>query len=130
LQKSLAEVQRRRGQAEDWIPIVVAAIHDPSRGAAAGAALERAAAAGQLDRLLHLGALVLSHHHEQALRLLRSHPTLRSRELEFIYSREATELRRLPGFGEMATQFGLDAYWGHVGWPAGCARAAGVIRCR
>ncbi|HEX9706754.1 MAG TPA: winged helix-turn-helix domain-containing protein [Steroidobacteraceae bacterium] len=129
LQKALAEVQRRRGQAEDWIPVVVAAISDPSRGWAADAALERAAAAGQLDRLLHLGALVVSHQNEEALRLLRSHATLRSRELEFIFSREAVELRRLAGFDQVVKQFGLDTYWDKVGWPAGCVRSAGTVRC-
>jgi len=60
---------------------------------------------------------------------LRSHATLRSRELEFIFSREAVELRRLAGFDQVVKQFGLDTYWDKVGWPAGCVRSAGTVRC-
>lgn len=129
LQEALREVQRQRGQADDWIPIAVAAIRDPGRGEAAGSAMERAAAAGQIDKLLHFGALVLVRQNERALQLLLSQPRLRTREMEFIFSREATELRRLTSFGQVVTQFGLDAYWDRFGWPSECARAAGSISC-
>jgi len=130
LQQTLSDVQRRRGQAGDWVPTVVSAIRDPASGPAAGAALERAAAAGQLDRSLHLGALVLANQNERALRLLQSHQSLRSRELEFLFSREAIGLRRLADFDEVVTRFGLDTYWDFAGWPAQCARIEGAIRCR
>jgi TolB-like protein/DNA-binding winged helix-turn-helix (wHTH) protein/Tfp pilus assembly protein PilF len=129
LQEVLREVQRRRGQADDWIPVAVAAIHDPGRADDAGTAMEHAAAAGQIDRLLHLGALVLVRQNERALQLLLSQPRLRTREMEFVFSREATELRRMTSFGQVVTQFGLDAYWDRFGWPPECARVTGSISC-
>jgi TolB-like protein/DNA-binding winged helix-turn-helix (wHTH) protein len=130
LEQVLGDVQRRRGQSGDWVPIVVSAIRDPAHGPAAGIALERAAAANQLDRSLYLGALVLANQNERALRLLRSHQTLRSRELEFLLSNEATGLRRLAGFDQVVTRFGLDDYWDLAGWPTHCARVEAIIRCR
>src|SRR5262245_10816481 len=57
LEQTLRSLQRRRGQADDWVTPAIAAVRDPSRGEAAEAALERAAAANQIDGLLHFGAL-------------------------------------------------------------------------
>ena len=130
LGKALQAVQQRRGQSEDWVRPVISAIGAPARGAAAEAALERAAAAGQVDALLHFGALVLTGRNERALQWLLARPRLRTRELEFtLRAREAAGLRRLPGFGEVATRFGLDAYWDQFGWPAACARLEVTITC-
>jgi len=130
LRDTLREVQRQRGQADDWVPIAVSALEDPRRGPAAGAAIDRAAAAGQLDELVHLGALVFARQNERALRLLLSRATLRTLELEFLWSREAAELRRLPGFSQAVARFGLAAYWDQVGWPPECRRVAGSVACR
>jgi tetratricopeptide (TPR) repeat protein len=130
LREALLAVQRRRGQSVDWVPIAVSAIEDPRHGAAAGSAIERAAAAGRLDELMHLGTLVLTQQNERALKLLLSRPTLRTRELEFLLSREATGLRQLPGFSQVVTRFRLDTYWDRFGWPPECQRAAGTISCR
>jgi TolB-like protein/DNA-binding winged helix-turn-helix (wHTH) protein len=129
LRDALLQVQRRRGQASDWVPAVVAAIEDPRHGAAAGAAIDRAATARQLDELMHLGALVLVRQHGRALRLLQSRPTLRTLELEFLWSREAAHLRQQPGFSLVVTRFGLAAFWDQAGWPPECARAGESIRC-
>ncbi len=129
LQKSLIAVQRRRGQPEDWVPVTIAAMHDPRQGSAAGSAIERAAATGRLDELMHLGALVLTHQNELALRLVLSRPTLRTRELEFLLSPEAAGLRQQPGFSEVVTKFRLDAFWDRFGWPSQCQRSAGAISC-
>jgi TolB-like protein/DNA-binding winged helix-turn-helix (wHTH) protein len=130
LRQALQEVQRRRRQAEDWIPLAVAAMQDPARGREAGSAIAAAAAAGQLEELLQLGALVLVRDDERALALLQSRRTLRTKELEFLLSREAAGLRQLPGFGPLVAGLGLDAYWDRVGWPAQCARLEQGIRCR
>lgn len=130
LREALLAVQRRRGQSVDWVPIAVSAIEDPRHGTAAGSAIERAAATGRLDELMHLGALVLTQQNELAMKLLMSRPTLRTRELEFLLSREATGLRQLPGFSKVVTKFRLDTYWDRFGWPPECARAAGSISCR
>ena len=129
LQKSLIELQRHRAQSEDWVPVAISAIRDPSHGAAAGSAIERAAANGRLDELMHLGALVLTQQNEFALKLLLARSSLRTRELEFLFSREAAGLRQLPGFGEVVARFRLDAYWDRFGWPPECQRAPGTIRC-
>ncbi len=129
LQKSLVAVQRRRGQPDDWVPVTVSAIRDPGRGAAAGTAIERAAATGQLDELMQLGALVLTQQNERALKFLLSRATLRTRELEFLLSHEAAGLRQLPRFSEVVTRFRLDAFWDRFGWPSQCQRTAGSISC-
>jgi TolB-like protein/DNA-binding winged helix-turn-helix (wHTH) protein len=131
LEQALREAQRRRGQSDDWVGAAIAAVRDPARGAAAEAALERAESANQVDGLLHFGALVLAGRDERALRWLLERPRLRTRELEFtLLAREAAGLRRLPGFAQVVTRFGLDTYWDQHGWPAQCARTAGVIACR
>jgi TolB-like protein/DNA-binding winged helix-turn-helix (wHTH) protein/tetratricopeptide (TPR) repeat protein len=130
LEQALRDVQRQRGQSDAWVAAAVAALEDPARGAAAEAALEKAAVAGEVDGLMHFGALVLAGRDERALRWLLERPRLRTRELEFaMYAREADGLRRLPGFHRLATQFGLDGYWDRYGWPPQCARAGGSIRC-
>jgi hypothetical protein len=105
-------------------------MQDPARGREAGSAIAAAAAAGQLEELLQLGALVLVRDDERALALLQSRRTLRTKELEFLLSREAAGLRQLPGFGPLVAGLGLDAYWDRVGWPAQCARLEQGIRCR
>lgn len=131
LEKALHELQERRGQSREWIGPVIAALENPRHGAAAEAALEQAAAAGQVDALLHFGALALTGRHERALRWLLERPRLHTRELEFtLAAREAAPLRRLPGFGAVVTRFGLDAYWDRFGWPAACSRTGGAIACR
>jgi tetratricopeptide (TPR) repeat protein len=130
LEQVLRDVQRQRGQSDAWVAAAVAALEDPARGAAAEAALEKAAAADEIDGLMHFGALVLAGRDERALRWLMERPRLRTRELEFaMYAREADGLRQLPGFHRLATRFGLDAYWDRYGWPPQCARAAGSIHC-
>jgi TolB-like protein/DNA-binding winged helix-turn-helix (wHTH) protein len=130
LEQILRDVQRRRGQSDDWVSAAVAAVRDPSRGAAAEAALERAGDANQIDGLLHFGALVLAQRHERALRWLLERPRLRTRELEFtLLARESAGLRALPEFGSVITRFGLDRYWDQYGWPKACARAGGAIAC-
>ncbi|MGB5131984.1 MAG: hypothetical protein WBO00_05180, partial [Steroidobacteraceae bacterium] len=96
---------------------------------AAGTAIERAAATGRLDELMHLGALVLTQQNGLALKLLLSRATLRTRELEFLLSREATSLRQQAGFSQVVTKFRLDTYWDRFGWPRECARAGGSISC-
>jgi len=131
LENSLRELQRRRGQSDAWVAAAIAAVRDPARGPAAEAAMERAAATGQIDVLLHFGALVLAGRHERALQWMFERPRLRTRELEFaLRSREAEGLRRLPEFGQAVTKFGLDGYWDRYGWPESCERAVGVIRCQ
>ena len=130
LETALRTVQQRRGQSEDWVSPVIAALEDPRRGAAAQAAMERAAAAGQIDAVLHFGALVLTARNDRALQWLLERPRLRTRELEFtLVSREAAGLRRLPGFGQVVTRFGLDAYWDRFGWPDACARVRETVTC-
>ena len=130
LETALRTVQQRRGQSADWVRPVIAAIEDPRRGAAAQAAMERAAAAGQIDAVLHFGALVLTARNDRALQWLLERPRLRTRELEFtLGSREAAGLRRLPGFGQVVTRFGLDAYWDRFGWPDACARVQETVTC-
>ena len=130
LEAALREAQRRRGQSDDWVPVTLSAIQDRARGDAAEAAMERAAGAGQIDGLMHFGALVLAHRHERALQWLLARPILRTRELEFaLASREAAGMRRLPAFGQVVTQFGLDLYWDRDGWPPQCERTADKIVC-
>lgn len=130
LEEALLNVQRRRGQPVDWVSVAVSAIQDGRQGNAAEAALERAAESGQIDGLMHFGALVLAQRNERSLQWLLARPGLRTRELEFtLSSREAAGLRRLPGFQQVVTQFGLDAYWDRFGWPSQCSRAADAIRC-
>ena len=130
LEQALRDMQRRRGQSDDWVAAVIAALRNPAKGATAEAALERAADAKQVDGLLHFGALVLGQRHERALRWLLERPRVRTQELEFtLLAREAAGLRRLPDFHKVVTRFGLDDYWDRYGWPAQCGRSAGVIAC-
>jgi hypothetical protein len=130
LEQALRELQRRRGLSDDWVPATITALRDPAKGAAAEAALERAAAAKQIDGLMFYGALVLSQRYDRALRWLLGRPRIRAQELEFtLLSREAAGLRRLPDFHRVVTRFGLDDYWDRYGWPAQCGRSAGVIAC-
>ena len=92
LEQALRELQHRRGQSDDWVSAVIAVLRDPTEGAAAEAALERAAGANQIDGLLHFGALVLGQRHERALRRLLERPRLHTQELEFtLLAREATD---------------------------------------
>jgi TolB-like protein/DNA-binding winged helix-turn-helix (wHTH) protein len=131
LESALRAEQQRRGHSEAWIGPAVAALADPRLGADAESALEDAAGAGQIDPLLHFGALVLIGRNERALRWLRERPQLRTRELEFsLAAREAGRLRQLPAFGEVMKRHGLDSYWDRFGWPPVCARSGGVIACR
>ena len=129
LQQGMIEIQRRRGQPEDWVPAAVTAIRDPTRGAAAGIAIERAAATRTLDELVHLGALVLTRQDASAVELLLSRPRLRTGEAELLWSREAAGLRGHPDFGQVVSKFRLDAYWDRFGWPPECRRAADSIAC-
>lgn len=131
VERALRDAQQRRGQSGEWVGAAMAAVKDPARGAAAEAALERAASAGQIDGVLHFGALVLAGRNERALRWLLDRPRMRTRELEFtLLAREAAGLRSLPDFPEVVTRFGLDAYWDQHGWPAACARAGQAISCQ
>jgi TolB-like protein/DNA-binding winged helix-turn-helix (wHTH) protein len=131
LEQALRELQRRRGQSDDWVSAVIAVLRDPAEGAAAEAALERAAAANQIDDLLHFGALALGQRHERALSWLLERPRLHTQELEFtLLAPETAGLRRLPDFQQVVTQFGLDNYWDHYGWPAQCARSGKDILCQ
>lgn len=131
LETALREVQKLRRQADAWVPVVVSAIGERATGEAAEAAMESAARSGQIDGLLHFGALVLAGRNERALQWLLGRERLRTGELEFtLASREAADLRRLPEFGQVITRFGLDAYWDRFGWPEQCGRTAEAIRCR
>ena len=130
LERALRDVQHRRGQADDWVGPTVAALRNPAQGAAAEAAMEQAMTAGQIDSLLHFGALVLVGRDQRALQWLLDRPRLRTRELEFaLASREAERLRHLPEFSRVLTRFGIDGYWDRFGWPAQCAREGESIRC-
>jgi TolB-like protein/DNA-binding winged helix-turn-helix (wHTH) protein len=49
---------------------------------------------------------------------------------EFLFSREASSVRKSPRFGELVHALELDRYWDQFGWPAACKKAANeTIAC-
>jgi len=126
----LEAIQTRLAGSTDWVRAFVSAQEDAGRRTAAVEALAEAARAGGIKPRLLFGAWVYLGEYDQAMEVanaLLSDPA--NFDVEFLFAREAVGIRQHAGFGELVSAIGLDSHWDAYGWPAGCERHEGRVRC-
>jgi TolB-like protein/DNA-binding winged helix-turn-helix (wHTH) protein len=127
----LLDLQKLFARATDWIDPFIAALRDPTGRPAARAAVARAARERGISPRYLFGAWVYLGDADAAMdvafELLHQPDEL---DVEFLFARETSILRRHPRFGELVAAIGLDRYWDQFGWPAMCARRGHAIECR
>jgi tetratricopeptide (TPR) repeat protein len=119
----LTSMQAMQGAPAEWIEPMLAALEDTALLGPAVHAVEAAAAVGGIERRFLFGVWVYLGEHDRAIDLaMQAAAAQRVVDSEFLFAREARELRRHPRFGELLTSVGLDRYWDAVGWPSWCDR--------
>jgi TolB-like protein/DNA-binding winged helix-turn-helix (wHTH) protein len=119
----LTSMQAMQGAPAEWIEPMLAALGDAALLGLAVHAVEAAAAVGGIEPRLLFGVWVYLGEHDRAIDLaVQAAAARRVIDVEFLFAREAGELRRHPRFGELLTLVGLDRYWDAVGWPSWCDR--------
>lgn len=129
LTRAFIDMQRGRRQSDEWVPAVVDAIRDRASVAATAELIENAYSTGQMGWTVYIGTLVLTGHPERALRAFPSRPNSSTNDFEFLFAREARELRQHADFPRLIAELGIDEYWDRYGWPPGIRRTAGSIEC-
>jgi DNA-binding winged helix-turn-helix (wHTH) protein/TolB-like protein/tetratricopeptide (TPR) repeat protein len=113
-----------------WIDPTIDGYRHPSLRPAAIALLDRALQSGGISARLYFGAMVLLESPERALRSFATLANRSANDLEFLFSKDATAVRRDPAFGQFVRTLGIDAYWDRFGWPGACRRNGAGIECR
>jgi TolB-like protein/DNA-binding winged helix-turn-helix (wHTH) protein/Tfp pilus assembly protein PilF len=126
----LIGVQTMFAKPTAWVDPLLDALADAARRPQAVEALARAAQARDIPPKYLFGAWLYVGEPERALeaalRLVNDRPSF---NVEFVFSREARELRRHPRFGELVRAIGLHRYWDQFGWPEMCRESADEIVC-
>jgi len=127
----LVDLQKLFARATEWIDPFIAAQRDPAARPAAREAVARAARERGISPKYLFGAWVYLGEADAAMdvafELLHEPPEF---DVEFLFARETSILRRHPRFGELVATVGLDRYWDRFGWPSMCARRGPTIECR
>ncbi len=127
----LIDLQKLFARATEWIDPFIAALRDPAGRPAAREAVARAARERGISLKYLFGAWVYLGEADAAMDVafeLLHEPA--DFDVEFLFARETSILRRHPRFGELVAAIGLDRYWDRFGWPAMCARRGHAIECR
>ena len=126
----LIGVQTMFARPTAWVDPLLEALADPARRPHAVGALARAEAARDVPPKYLFGSWLYLGEAERALeaglRLVNDRPSF---NVEFVFAREARELRRHPRFGELVRAIGLNRYWDRFGWPSTCRQAGDTITC-
>ena len=126
----LVDLQKLFARATDWIDPFIAAVRDPAVRPKAREAVARAARERGISMRYLFGAWVYLGDADKAMDVafeLLHEPA--EFDVEFLWARETSILRRHPRFGELVTAIGLDRYWDQFGWPAMCKRQGTSIEC-
>jgi TolB-like protein/DNA-binding winged helix-turn-helix (wHTH) protein/Tfp pilus assembly protein PilF len=126
----LIGVQTMFARPTAWVDPLLDALAHPDRRLQAVEALARAEAARDVPPKYLFGSWLYLGEAERAvdagLRLVNDRPSF---NVEFVFAREARELRRHPRFGELVRAIGLNRYWDRFGWPAACRKTGDTISC-
>jgi TolB-like protein/Tfp pilus assembly protein PilF len=126
----LIGVQTMFARPTAWVDPLLDALASPERRPQAVEALARAEAARDVPPKYLFGSWLYLGEAERAvdagLRLVNDRPSF---NVEFVFSREARELRRHPRFGELLRAIGLNRYWDRFGWPEACRQSGDTITC-
>ena len=126
----LIGVQTMFARPTAWVDPLLEALAEPSRRPQAVEALARAERARDVPPKYLFGSWLYLGEPERAvdagLRLVNDRPSF---NVEFVFSREARELRRHPRFGELVRAIGLNRYWDRFGWPEACRQSGDTITC-
>jgi TolB-like protein/DNA-binding winged helix-turn-helix (wHTH) protein len=126
----LIGVQTMFARPTAWVDPLLEALAYPERRARAVEALARAEQARDVPPKYLFGSWLYLGEAERAvdagLRLVNDRPSF---NVEFVFSREARELRRHPRFGELVRAIGLNRYWDRFGWPETCRQSGDTISC-
>ena len=113
-----------------WVDALFRAMQEPEYRDAAVEAVLQASEGGHVTPLHLFGVWVYLDENERAidaaLALIRDRVAFNT---EFLFSEEATALRRHPRFGEVIRGIRLDTYWDYHGWPAMCESRGADIVC-
>jgi TolB-like protein/DNA-binding winged helix-turn-helix (wHTH) protein len=117
----LIGVQTMFARPTAWVDPLLEGLANAERRPQAVEALARAADARDVPPKYLFGSWVYLGEPERALdaglRLVNDRPSF---NVEFVFAREARDLRRHPRFGELVRAIGLNRYWDKFGWPATC----------
>jgi len=126
----LIGVQTMFARPTAWVDPLLAALAHPERRQEGVEALARAEQARDVPPKYLFGSWLYLGEPERAvdagLRLVNDRPSF---NVEFVFSREARELRRHPRFGELVRAIGLNRYWDRFGWPETCRQSGDTITC-
>ena len=125
----LRALQETLHRSDAWVGPALDAYRHPEKRPAAIELVDRAQAAGAMSARLYYGVMVLLESPARALRGFAALPDRGANDLEFLFSVDATAVRRDPAFGEFVHGIGLDAYWDRFGWPPACRREGLRINC-
>jgi tetratricopeptide (TPR) repeat protein len=113
-----------------WVDPLLEALAHPDRRPQAVEALARAEQSHDVPPKYLFGSWLYLGEPERAidagLRLVNDRPSF---NVEFVFAREARELRRQPRFGELVRAIGLNRYWDRFGWPETCRHSGDTITC-
>ena len=126
----LIGVQTMFARPTAWVDPLLEALAHPERRPQAVEALARAEQARDVPPKYLFGSWLYLGEPERAidagLRLVNDRSSF---NVEFVFSREARELRRHPRFGELVRAIGLNRYWDRFGWPETCRHTGDTITC-
>jgi TolB-like protein/DNA-binding winged helix-turn-helix (wHTH) protein/tetratricopeptide (TPR) repeat protein len=126
----LISLQKLFAGANEWIDPFLAALDDPGKRPAAIAAVARAADRHAISLRYQFGAWLYLGESDRAMKVAQELLAERGEfDVEFMFAREGTVLRRHARFGELIASLGLDQYWDRYGWPPMCARREKSIEC-
>ena len=126
----LIGVQTMFARPTAWVDPLLEALEHPERRPQAVEALVRAEKARDVPPKYLFGSWLYLGEPERALdaglRLVNDRPSF---NVEFVFSREARELRRNARFGELVRAIGLNRYWDRFGWPETCRHSGDTVAC-
>ncbi|HET7608722.1 MAG TPA: hypothetical protein VFL84_08615, partial [Gammaproteobacteria bacterium] len=126
----LIGVQTMFARPTAWVDPLLDGLAHPERRAQAVAALARAEQARDIPPKYLFGSWLYLGEPERAidagLRLVNDRPSF---NVEFVFAREAHQLRQHPRFGELVRAIGLNRYWDRFGWPETCRHSGDTITC-
>ena len=124
-------MQKLLGRDAAWIDTFLEGVRDPGTRPAATAAMDGAAKHGEISPRYLLGAWLILDETDRAMdlafQLIREPANF---DLEFLFSREAADVRAHPGFGELVRTIGIDRHWEAFGWPESCRESGDDIVCK
>ena len=126
----LIGVQTMFAQPTQWVDPLLDALASPAQRPQAVRAVGAAQESRDIARKYLFGAWLYLGETDRALatalELMHDRPSF---NVEFLFAREAQELRRHARFGELVRAIGLNRYWDQFGWPEMCRKDGERISC-